>query len=51
MTGLDEERLAAQMKEIRKINRRMKDIRILAGAEVRSFSGAWARVYAGAAGS
>jgi DNA polymerase (family 10) len=34
MTGLDEERLSAQMKEIRKIDRRMKEIRILAGAEV-----------------
>ena len=34
MMGLDERRLAEQMAEIRKINRRVKGIRILAGAEV-----------------
>ena len=34
MTGLDEKRLAEQMKEIHKIDRREKGIRVLTGAEV-----------------
>lgn len=34
MTGLDERRLVEQITEIRKINRRVQGIRILAGAEV-----------------
>jgi len=34
-----------------RLHRKLEAMGILAGAEVRSFSGAWARVYAGAAGS